>query len=211
MSLFAKLGTLTRYTIRGVTGVVQWAGLQNMWWKPATAGWSATMIPQAPWSPTAHAFAHHQFSHITIFFWKQGRQASLRLKALLDEPHIPTSPSLWSRTASLPCSLLIQLTLNSFHQLPQTTFLLNVTRSPSTSSPMWQTSGKGVDKQVFALSHSPEVKQSWTSLSSSPRPPKWSLPHPMFKLPSALYSGTVKVRNCGLGPHADQTAEMVRN
>ena len=33
----------------------------------------------------------------------------------------------------------------------------------------------------------------------------------MFKLPSTLYSGTVKVRNCGLGPHADQTAEMVRN
>ena len=41
------------------------------------------MIPQAPWSPTAHAFAHHQFSHVTNF-WKQGRQASFRLEALPD-------------------------------------------------------------------------------------------------------------------------------
>ena len=39
------------------------------------------MAPQAPWSPTAHAFAHHQFSHVTNF-WKQGRQASFRLEAL---------------------------------------------------------------------------------------------------------------------------------
>ena len=39
------------------------------------------MAPQAPWSPTAHAFAHHLFSHITNF-WKQGRQASFRLEAL---------------------------------------------------------------------------------------------------------------------------------
>ena len=39
------------------------------------------MAPQAPWSPTAHAFAHHQFSHVANF-WKQGRQASFRLEAL---------------------------------------------------------------------------------------------------------------------------------
>ena len=39
------------------------------------------MAPQAPWSPTAHAFAHHQFSQVTNF-WKQGRQASFRLEAL---------------------------------------------------------------------------------------------------------------------------------
>ena len=39
------------------------------------------MPPQAPWSPTAHAFAHHQFSHVANF-WKQGRQASFRLEAL---------------------------------------------------------------------------------------------------------------------------------
>ena len=39
------------------------------------------MPPQAPWSPTAHAFAQHQFSHV-VNFWKQGRQASLRLEAL---------------------------------------------------------------------------------------------------------------------------------
>ena len=39
------------------------------------------MALQAPWSPTAHAFAHHQFSHVTNF-WKQGRQASFRLEAL---------------------------------------------------------------------------------------------------------------------------------
>ena len=38
------------------------------------------MPPQAPWSPNAHAFAHHQFSHVTNF-WKQGRQASFRLEA----------------------------------------------------------------------------------------------------------------------------------
>ena len=38
------------------------------------------MPPQAPFSPTAHAFAHHQFSHVTNF-WKQGRQASFRLEA----------------------------------------------------------------------------------------------------------------------------------
>merc|ERR1712110_1017739 len=41
----------------------------------------STMPPQAPWSPTAHAFAHHQFSHVANF-WKQGRQASFRLEAL---------------------------------------------------------------------------------------------------------------------------------
>ena len=39
------------------------------------------MPPQAPWSPTAHAFAHHQFSHVANF-WKQGRQASFRLEVL---------------------------------------------------------------------------------------------------------------------------------
>ena len=41
------------------------------------------MTPQAPWSPTAHAFAHHQFSHLTNF-WEQGRQASFRLEAFPD-------------------------------------------------------------------------------------------------------------------------------
>ena len=39
------------------------------------------MPPQAPWSPTAHAFAHHQFSHVANF-WKQGRQASFCLEVL---------------------------------------------------------------------------------------------------------------------------------
>ena len=39
------------------------------------------MPPPAPWSPTAHAFAQHQFSHVANF-WKQGRQASFRLEAL---------------------------------------------------------------------------------------------------------------------------------
>ena len=39
------------------------------------------MPPQPPWSPTAHAFAQHQFSHVTNF-WKQGRQASFQLEAL---------------------------------------------------------------------------------------------------------------------------------
>ena len=39
------------------------------------------MAPQTPWSPTAHAFAQHQFSHVANF-WKQGRQASFRLEAL---------------------------------------------------------------------------------------------------------------------------------
>ena len=39
------------------------------------------MAPQAPWSPTAHAFAHHQFAHVANF-WKQRRQASFRLEAL---------------------------------------------------------------------------------------------------------------------------------
>ena len=41
------------------------------------------MAPQAPWSPTAHAFAQHQFSHVSNF-WKQGRPASFRLEALPD-------------------------------------------------------------------------------------------------------------------------------
>ena len=36
---------------------------------------------QAPWSPTAHAFAQHQFSHVANF-WKQGRPASFQLEAL---------------------------------------------------------------------------------------------------------------------------------
>ena len=39
------------------------------------------MAPQAPWSPTAHAFAQHQFSHVANF-WKQGRSASFRLETL---------------------------------------------------------------------------------------------------------------------------------
>ena len=39
------------------------------------------MPPQAPWSPTSHAFAQHQFSHV-VNFWKQGRQASFQLEAL---------------------------------------------------------------------------------------------------------------------------------
>ena len=39
------------------------------------------MAPQAPWSPTAHAFAQHQFSHV-VNFWKQGRHASFRMEAL---------------------------------------------------------------------------------------------------------------------------------
>ena len=48
---------------------------------PCTRGSSTTMPPPAPWSPTAHAFAQHQFSHVTNF-WKQGRQASFQLEAL---------------------------------------------------------------------------------------------------------------------------------
>ena len=39
------------------------------------------MASEAPWSPTAHAFAQHQFSHVANF-WKQGRTASFQLKAL---------------------------------------------------------------------------------------------------------------------------------
>ena len=39
------------------------------------------MPPQATWSPTDHALAHHQFSHVTNL-WKQGRQASFWLEAL---------------------------------------------------------------------------------------------------------------------------------
>ena len=39
------------------------------------------MTPSAPWSPTAHAFAQHQLSHV-VNFWKQSRQASFRLEAL---------------------------------------------------------------------------------------------------------------------------------
>ena len=39
------------------------------------------MATQAPWSPTAHAFAQHQFSHVANF-WKQGREATFRLEAL---------------------------------------------------------------------------------------------------------------------------------
>ena len=40
-----------------------------------------TMAPQAPWSPTALSFAHHQFAHVANF-WKQGRQAIFRLETL---------------------------------------------------------------------------------------------------------------------------------
>ena len=38
-------------------------------------------VDQLQWSPTAHAFAQHQFSHVANF-WKQGRQATFRLEAL---------------------------------------------------------------------------------------------------------------------------------
>ena len=41
------------------------------------------MTPPAPWSPTAHAFAQHQFSHVANF-WKQSLQASFQLEALPD-------------------------------------------------------------------------------------------------------------------------------
>ena len=36
---------------------------------------------RVPWTPTAHAFAQHQFFQVTNF-WKQGRQATFRLEAL---------------------------------------------------------------------------------------------------------------------------------
>ena len=39
------------------------------------------MAPQAHWSPTAHAFAQHQFLHVANF-WKQSHQASFRLEVL---------------------------------------------------------------------------------------------------------------------------------
>ena len=39
------------------------------------------MAFQAPWSPTAQAFAQHQFAHVTNL-WKQGRPARFRLEAL---------------------------------------------------------------------------------------------------------------------------------
>ena len=45
------------------------------------APWPPTA--QVPWSPSAQAFAQHQFSHVTNF-WKQGRPASFRLEALPD-------------------------------------------------------------------------------------------------------------------------------
>ena len=38
------------------------------------------MPPQAPWSPTAQAFAQHQFSHVANF-WSQGRAAVFRLES----------------------------------------------------------------------------------------------------------------------------------
>ena len=39
------------------------------------------MPPQAVWSPNAHTFAQHQFSHVANF-WKQGRQATFRLEVV---------------------------------------------------------------------------------------------------------------------------------
>ena len=39
------------------------------------------MASPAPWSPNAHAFAQHQFSHVANF-WKQGLQATFRLEVL---------------------------------------------------------------------------------------------------------------------------------
>ena len=39
------------------------------------------MAPQSPWSPTAHAFAQHQFSNVANF-WRQGHKASFRLEVL---------------------------------------------------------------------------------------------------------------------------------
>ena len=48
---------------------------------PLTRRLITSMAPQTPWSPTAHAFAQHQFSH-AVNFWKQGRPASFQLEAL---------------------------------------------------------------------------------------------------------------------------------
>ena len=39
------------------------------------------MLPQAPWSPTAHAFAQQHVSHVANF-WKQGWSASFQMEAL---------------------------------------------------------------------------------------------------------------------------------
>ena len=44
----------------------------------ATSGMPA---PQFRWSPTAEDFTRHQLSHVTNF-WRQGRSAEFRLKAL---------------------------------------------------------------------------------------------------------------------------------
>ena len=71
------------------------------------------MPPQAPWSPNAHAFAHHQFSHVTNF-WKQGRQASFQLEAL------PGGRAELRLTFQLPpASEVVPPPSNVFHVPPQ--------------------------------------------------------------------------------------------
>ena len=71
------------------------------------------MLPQAPWSPTAHAFAQHQFSQVANF-WKQGRQASLRLEAL------PGGQAVLNLTFQLPSATEIIPPPSNVHTVPTT-------------------------------------------------------------------------------------------
>ena len=69
------------------------------------------MAPQAPWSPTAHAFAQHQFSQVANF-WKQGRQASLRLEAL------PGGQAVLNLTFQLPSASEVIPPPSNVHTVP---------------------------------------------------------------------------------------------
>ena len=101
------------------------------------------MVPQAPWSPTAQAFAHHQFSHV-VNFWKQGRPASLRLEALPGGRaelsltfQLPPASELQSLKWSLPHPMYLQfLLLNAQYtpSFPKAAFPKGLVQAPTNLS-----------------------------------------------------------------------------
>ena len=103
-----------------------------------------------PWSPTAHAFAQHQFSHL-VNFWKQGRQASYRLEAL------PGGHAVLNLTFQLPTASEV---------IPPPSHMPPV---PAPQRPMRPLFPKG--KSHFPQGHGSSLNQSVPKPASSPKVP----------------------------------------
>ena len=135
--------------------MVGWPSLSAPGWDcvdadrgPHTRSWSATVPPQTPWSPTAHAFAHHQLSHVT-YFWKQGHQASFGLEAL------PGGQAELHLTLQLPpASEVVPLPSHVFHVPPQRPthplFPIGCSTQGSASAVIWLSFSEGPETVYIA-------------------------------------------------------------